>query len=59
MIAAIAASAVLAFSSCGANKGILVKTPDLNVPFEAEMKIQAGELEVSGASLKANRRGRL
>lgn len=48
MIAAIAAWAVLAFSSCGANKGILVKTPDLNVPFEAEMKIQAGELEVSG-----------
>lgn len=47
-IAVLSVSAALALSSCGANKGILVKTPDLNVPFEAEMKIQAGELEVSG-----------
>lgn len=46
----LAASASLAaLSSCAANKGILVKTPDLNVPFETDMKIQAGELEVSGS----------
>lgn len=39
---------MLAFSACGGNSGILVKTPDLNVPFEANVKLQAGELEVSG-----------
>ena len=47
-IAAVSAAAALVFSSCGANKGMLVRTPDLNVPFETEMKIQAGELEVNG-----------
>ena len=36
------------YSSCAGNKGILVKTPDLNVPFEAQIKIQAGELEMNG-----------
>lgn len=43
-----AAAVTLALSSCAGNKGILVKTPDLNVPFEAQVKIQAGELEMSG-----------
>lgn len=35
----------------GCNKsgiGILTKTPEVNLPFRSEMKIQAGELELSG-----------
>ena len=44
----LAAAVTLALSSCAGNKGILVKTPDLNVPFEAQIKIQAGELEMNG-----------
>ncbi|MCM1022868.1 MAG: hypothetical protein NC395_02270 [Prevotella sp.] len=39
---------MLALSSCGGNAGIRSKTPELNVPFETEVKIQAGELEISG-----------
>ncbi len=46
--AAIFAAAVL--SGCGglAGGGILVKAPQLNVPFETDIKIQAGELEMTG-----------
>ncbi|MCH5193290.1 MAG: hypothetical protein J1F11_04960 [Oscillospiraceae bacterium] len=28
--------------------GLLVKTPDMNVPFQSEVKVQAGELEFEG-----------
>ena len=39
----------LVCTSCSKNSGgILAKTPNMNVPFESDMKIQAGELELSG-----------
>lgn len=43
----ISALSAFVFASCG-GKGILVKAPELNVPFEADVKIQAGELEIGG-----------
>lgn len=39
---------IIVFTSCNGN-GILVKAPELNVPFETEFKLQAGELEMSGS----------
>lgn len=44
-------SVILAVICTGCNKtgiGILTKTPEVNLPFRSEMKIQAGELELSG-----------
>ncbi len=37
------------FSNCNSKVGILSKSPELNIPFESDVKIQAGELEVSGS----------
>ncbi len=36
------------FTACNGG-GVLVKTPDLNIPFETDFKIQSGELEVGGS----------
>lgn len=40
---------VTVFTSCG-GKGILTKAPELNVPFETGIKLQAGELELTGTA---------
>lgn len=47
--AAASLTALLAFSACGGKSGILTKSPDLNIPFETDIKIQAGELEMNGS----------
>lgn len=40
---------LLICTACSKNGGgILAKSPELNMPFESEMKIQAGELELTG-----------
>ncbi len=48
-IAAFSAAVTVMFTACGGGGGILVKTPKLNVPFETDIKIQAGELEMNGS----------
>ncbi len=48
-IAAFSAAVTVMFAACGGGGGILVKTPKLNVPFETDIKIQAGELEMNGS----------
>ncbi len=48
-IAAVLTAVTVLLTSCGGGGGILVKTPELNVPFEADIKIQAGELEMNGS----------
>ncbi len=48
--AAVLAAVTVMLAACGGGGGgILVKTPDINVPFEADIKIQAGELEMNGS----------
>ncbi len=47
--AALAVISAMIFTGCNnAGNSILEKTPDIDVPFESEMKIQAGELEFEG-----------
>lgn len=41
---------VLLFTSCSVKNGILSASPELNTPFETDVKIQAGELEMSGSA---------
>ena len=38
---------ILSFTGCK-NGGLLVKSPDMNVPFQSEVKVQAKELEFEG-----------
>lgn len=48
---AVILSVFLVLICTGCNKkgmGILTKTPEVNLPFKSEMKIQAGELEFNG-----------
>ncbi|MGN0674151.1 MAG: hypothetical protein ACI4KG_00210 [Oscillospiraceae bacterium] len=40
---------VLVFTSCNGKMGIKSKTPDMNVQFETDMKVQSGELEFTGS----------
>ena len=48
MIVILAAISILIYTGCNNSVRILEKAPDINVPFESTVKMQAGELEFEG-----------
>lgn len=48
IIVILMAICVLMYTGCNKSGGILEKAPDINVPFESAVKMQAGELEFEG-----------